>query len=295
MAVNNLDKIIKTVEHIPTLPIVSKQIMLLLGDENVSLKQVAELIERDQALTVRILKIANSAFYGTLSKVSNIDHAMVILGIQEIRSILFAFSVHGFFSRDKTDGFDRTRFWRHSVVCSQVAKYLARYFNVANDETLFLSALIHDIGKVVLDQYFHEEFLQILDYVSSKEESFSKAEKEVVGITHYQLAAKLLQQWKFPEKVYMQVFYHHAPWHDKNYMTGSIIVYLANIFTKLAGYSCLPTEKKADLAEFARSKVMEYIVKSGFDLDLETMEKLVHSIQEIASSEGRNVLSFLEK
>jgi putative nucleotidyltransferase with HDIG domain len=175
-----------------------------------------------------------------------------------------------------------------------VAKYLARYFNVGNDETLFLSALIHDIGKVVLDQYFHEEFLQILDYVSSKEESFSKAEKEIVGITHYQLAAKLLQQWKFPEKVYMQVFYHHAPWHDKNYMTGSIIVYLANIFTKLAGYSCLPTEKKADLAEFARSKVMEYIVKSGFDLDHETMEKLVHSIQEIASSEGRNVLSFLE-
>ena len=173
MAVHNLEKIIKTVEHIPTLPIVSKQIMLLLGDENVSLKQVAELIERDQALTVRILKIANSAFYGTLSKVSNIDHAMVILGIQEIRSILFAFSVYGFFTGNKTDGFDRTRFWRHSVVCSQVAKYLARYFNVGNDETLFLSALIHDIGKVVLDQYFHEDFLQILEYVSADEESFT--------------------------------------------------------------------------------------------------------------------------
>ena len=215
----NIERFIKRVEEIPTLPIVSQKILPLLGDENVSLKKIAELIERDQALAVKILKVANSAFYATLSRVSSIDHALVILGLSEVRAILLGFSIHNFFTNSKSNGFDRTRFWKHSIICSQVAKYLARYFKIQADDSLFLAGLIHDMGKVVFDQYFHEEFLEIIDYVSTKHESFSKAEKETLGITHYQVAAKLLQQWKFPEKVVMHVFFHHAPWHDKNYVS----------------------------------------------------------------------------
>ncbi len=294
MAVRNIEKFIQKIEQIPTLPIVSRKIMMLLGDENVSLPKVASLIERDQALAIKILKVANSAFYGTLSKVSTIDHALVILGIEEVKSILLAFSIHNFFSKSQNGHFDRTRFWRHSVVCSQIAKYLARYFNVPTDDTLFLSGLIHDMGKVVFDQYFHEEFMKILDFVSSNNESFSRGEKEILGITHYQVAAKLLQQWKFPEKVTMQVFYHHAPWHDKNYVTGSIIVYLANIFTKLVGYPCLDTEKKLDISQFAQSRALDFIVQSGFDLDRQTIEKLVQQIHEYLMDERDNMLQFFQ-
>ncbi|RLB26741.1 MAG: hypothetical protein DRG71_01445 [Deltaproteobacteria bacterium] len=87
----DLNRLVQRIEQIPTLPIVSQKILLLLSDENVSLPKVASLIERDQALAVKILKVANSAFYGTLSKVSTIDHALVILGIEEVRSILLAF------------------------------------------------------------------------------------------------------------------------------------------------------------------------------------------------------------
>ena len=290
----DLDKLVRRIEQIPTLPIVSQKILLLLSDENVSLPKVASLIERDQALAVKILKVANSAFYGTLSKVSTIDHALVILGIEEVRSILLAFSIHNFFSDHRDGHFDRTRFWKHSVVCSQIAKYLARYFNVVRDETIFLSGLIHDMGKVVFDQYFHEDFLKIIEQVSSNGESFSHAEKQVLGITHYQVAAKLLQQWKFPEKVTMQVFYHHAPWHDKNYLTSSIIIYLANIFTKLAGYTCLENEKSITIDELARSKAMNFIVQSGFDLDEPTMHKLLQQIQEFLAEERDNMLRFFD-
>jgi len=290
----DLEKLIQRIEQIPTLPIVSQKILLLLSDENVSLPKVASLIERDQALAVKILKVANSAFYGTLSKVSTIDHALVILGIEEVRSILLAFSIHNFFSQHKDGHFDRTRFWKHSVVCSQIAKYLARYFNVVRDDTIFLAGLIHDMGKVVFDQYFHEDFLKIIDYISTNNESFSRGEKQVLGITHYQVAAKLLQQWKFPEKVTMQVFYHHAPWHDKNYLTSSIIIYLANIFTKLAGYTCLEDEKIVTIDDLAQSKAMKFIVESGFDLDAPTMEKLLQQIQEFLAEERDNMLRFFD-
>jgi putative nucleotidyltransferase with HDIG domain len=295
VAAKNIDTFIERIEQIPTLPIVSNQIMTLFSDEDVSLKKVAGLIEKDQALAVKILKIANSAFYGTLSKVSTLDHALIILGIGEVKGILLAFSIHNFFSESTDEGFDRTRFWKHSVICSQVAKYLVRHFNVQKDDTLFLSGLIHDMGKVVFDTYFHEEFLEITDYVSSNHENFSKAEKDVLGITHYQVAAELLKRWKFPDRVIMNVFYHHAPWHDKNYVTGSIIIYLANIFTKLAGYPCLPSEKKTEISQFANPKVLDFIAQSGFDLDHNAIEKIVHQIREYVSAEGQDVFSFLER
>jgi putative nucleotidyltransferase with HDIG domain len=290
----NLDHYTREIERIPTIPVISKEVLTLLSDEDVSIKKLAQVIEKDQSMTVRILKMANSAFYGTLSRVSSIDHALVILGIAEIRSILMAFSIRDFFRDAKGNSFDRNRFWKHAVICSQVAKYLARYFKVPSDDTLFLSGLIHDMGKVVFDQYFHEEFEKIVDFVNEHHTTFSEAEKQVIGVTHYQVAAKLLQQWQFPQKVVMQVFYHHAPWHDKDDSVGSIIVYLANILTKMAGYTCLEGEKGIDLSQFASSKAMQFVVKSGFDLDSSSLEKLVHQIQEFIAMERGNVLRIFE-
>jgi putative nucleotidyltransferase with HDIG domain len=287
----DIDRFIKEIEQIPTIPVISHELMNLLSDENASIKKLTEVIEKDQAMAVKILKMANSAFYGTLGKVSSIDHALVILGTGEIKSILLAFSVRNFFSNTTSDSIDRNRFWKHSIICSQVAKYLARYFNRSSDDTIFLSALIHDMGKVVFDEYFHEDFVNIVHFVNENHSTFSEAEKEILGITHYQVAAKLLQQWKFPQKVVMQVFFHHAPWHDKGDGAGSIIVYLANLLAKMAGYSCLESEKVIALSQFANSKAMDFVVKGGFDLDGDSLEKLVHQIQEFISMEMENVLS----
>lgn len=294
MGSKNLDSYTQCIERIPTIPVISREVMSLLSDENVSIKKLAEVVEKDQAMAVRILKMANSAFYATLGKVSSIDHALVILGVSEIKAILLAFSVRDFFHDSENMTIDRKRFWRHAVVCSQVAKYLARYFNVPSDSTLFLTGLIHDMGKVVFDQYFHEDFVEIVQFVNEHHSTFSEAEKEILGVTHYQVAAKLLQQWKFPAKVVMQVFYHHAPWHDSNDGPGPIIVYLANLLTKMAGYPCLETERKTDISEFSSSKAMEFVIKSGFDLDSESLEKLLHQIQDMISFERDRVLRIFD-
>jgi putative nucleotidyltransferase with HDIG domain len=290
----NIEKFIQKIEQIPTLPIVSRQIMNLLGDEEVSVKKVAGLIEKDQAMAVKILKIANSSFYGTLTKVSTIDHALVVLGLGEVKAILLAFSIHNFFYTNN-DGHERARFWKHAIVCSQVARYLARHFRMGMDESLFLSGLIHDMGKVVFDHYFHEEFVRVIDYVNQQAGTFSVAEKEVMGITHYQVAAKVLQQWRFPEKVVTQVFYHHAPWYDKNHAAGSIIVFLANLLTKSAGYACLQSEQgTGERTPHLSAKVYDFIVKQGLELDERTMEHMVIQIKEFIALERQNVLSFFD-
>lgn len=288
------DTLVEKIETLPTLPIISQKIMQLVTDDDASNKDLVAIIEKDQALAVRVLRMANSSFYGFLSKVSSLEHAMSLLGRNEIKSIVLASSVHSFFSNGKEGPFDRTRFWRHGVICSQVAKYLGNHFKVDDDDSLFLAGLIHDVGKVVLDEYCHDEFLDIIDLITSNHHTFSKAEKEVLGTTHYQIAAKLLKQWQFPPKVIMQVFYHHAPWYDKNYSANSIIVYLANILTKLAGYSCHPNEQEIDPLAWSRSAEIDFVVKNGFDLDHEAIKKFIAHIQEFVLEESDNAMRLFE-
>jgi len=289
-----MDKLIQKIEQIPTIPMVSQRIMEIAGDEKASFKDFVRIIEKDQALAAKILRVANSAFYGFLSRVSSLEHALVILGINEVKSIVLGCSVYNFFSHGQNDAFDRTRFWKHAITCSQVAKLLGAHFNTRNGDSLFLAGLIHDIGKVVLDQYFHEDFLQIIEHISLTKTTFSKAEKKILGTTHCQIAAKVLKQWRFPDEVIMQILYHHAPWHDKNYRTNSIIIYLANVLTKLAGHPCHPDEKQIDLHEFANSSEVDFIIRSGFDLDYETTKKLISDIQEFILVEANNVMRLFE-
>jgi HD-like signal output (HDOD) protein len=289
-----LEKIISKIEELPTLPIVSQKILALMADENASYRDIVKLVENDQSLALKIMKIANSAFFGSLTKISSLEHAMVKLGMNEVRSVVLAVSVYDFFSHPETGTFDRKRFWKHGIICSQAAKYLGTYFRIGNDDTMFISGLVHDMGKAVLDEYFHDEFLSILNYLELKKCTFSEAEKSVLGTTHYQIAAKLLTQWKFPKKIIMQVLYHHAPWADKNYETGSIMVYLANITTKLAGYSCHKDEGEINLEAFSKSPEVGYINKNGFELDYDTLEKFVNHIKEFVVEEADNVMRFFD-
>lgn len=289
-----LEKIINQIEGIPTLPIVSQKIMEIMSDENASYNDIVKVVENDQSMALKILKIANSAFYGSLSKVSSLEHAMIKLGMNEVRSIVLGISVHNFFSTQSNGIFDRERFWKHAIVCSQVAKYLAGYYRIGNDDSLFLAGLIHDMGKVVIDQYFHDEFVDIIDYLDSNNTTFSEAEKAVIGTTHYQIAAKLLNQWKFPRKVIMYILYHHAPWADEGLEQGSVILYLANIITKLAGYTCHPNEKKIDPEEFSESSKVDFVTKMGYDLDYEILNNIENHVREFISEEVENVMSLFD-
>jgi putative nucleotidyltransferase with HDIG domain len=293
MQTENADRIVQTIEHIPTLPIISRKIHGLLEDDNVSIKKLEQIIQADPPLAAKIMKIVNSSFYGMLSKVSTIDHAVVILGLDELKNIVLSFSIHDFF-KEGNELIDRRMFWKHSVICSQVAKFLAGYFNIAKNNTFLLSGLIHDIGKIVIDKYLHEDFISIIDYISTKGCTFSKAEKEILGRTHYQIAAKLLQQWQFPPEVVMQIFYHHAPWHDDNYTTGSTILYLANMLTKIVGYPCFKDEKQAEISDIINPAMLSYLNKNGFEIDGASFERLLQRINDHISNESSNVLSIFE-
>lgn len=288
-----IDRIVQTIEEIPTLPVIASQIRSLLKNDDTTVKHLENIIMRDPPLAAKILKLVNSSFYGLLNKVSTIEHALVILGFQEVRNVVLGFSLQNHFPDDNAT-IDRTRFWKHAIVCSQIAKYLGKHFRIPDDGTFFLSGLIHDIGKLVIDQYFPDEFVRIVETVSTGQTTFSQAEKSVLGVTHYQIGAKLLQQWQFPPRVVMQVFYHHAPWHDKNFTSESIVVYLANMFTKMTGYSCLAEEKHMTGTDITDTAICEFLNKNGFELDCSSYEHLLGGINEFLAAERTNVLSIFD-
>jgi putative nucleotidyltransferase with HDIG domain len=289
----NIDRIIQTIEQIPTLPVISTQILRLFRNENITVQQIESLIEQDPPLASKILKLVNSSFYGLLNKVSSIEHALIILGFNEVRSVATGFAIQSHF-KSHSNNFDPTRFWKHSIICSQIAKYLAKYFNLVDDGTYFLAGLIHDIGKLVIDQYFPDDFTAIIRYIAANRCTFSKAEKDLLGVTHYQIAAKLLRQWNFPEKVTMQIFYHHAPWYDKNFAAESIILYLSNILTKTVGYTCSAEEKDFDGSEIMKPNMLDFLNKNGFELDQETFKKLIVVLREHVAAETGNVMTIFE-
>jgi putative nucleotidyltransferase with HDIG domain len=293
MAKIQVDDIINKIEHLPTLPVVSKRIKKLLKKDEITIRNLEDLIEKEAPLASKILKIANSSFYGLINKTSSPEHALEILGLKEVKNIVLAFSIQNYFTKAKNNP-DNERFWKHSIVCSQIAKFLGNHFNVPGKDTLFLSGLIHDIGKLIFDQYFHDKFLETVNMAVSKQIKFSEAEKNVLGVTHYQVAAKLLQQWQFPKEVIMQVFYHHAPWYDLNYTSGSIIIYLSDVMSKISGYTCIENEQKTEIDALINSKVFDFLIKNGFDLNKKTLEKLLDRTNDLITNETNNVLKIFD-
>jgi putative nucleotidyltransferase with HDIG domain len=289
--------LVKQIEAIPPLPVVARQIMELLQDEAVAMKKIAELVEKDISLATRLLTLANSPFYGTLGKVSSIDHAMVLLGLNEVRAVLMAVSVHKFFSSKQNSSknavSEKRSLWRHAIVCSQTAKMLATHFKVQGADAIFLAALLHDVGKVAMECFQPSSYEKVTTAIQTQKCSFSKAEHQTLGATHYQVAAKILQQWKFPGRIILPVFFHHAPWHAKEFGNEAAILYLANCLTHMAGYPTLTEEPETDLQQFAASNQCLFLVRSGLDLDARLLERLVEQIR-IFLAENPQLLSFLE-
>lgn len=290
---DRLDEILSRIEELPTLPAVSQRILELMADENASNREISRLVENDQSMALRIMKMANSVFFGSLTKITSLEQAMIKLGMNEVRSIVLAVSIYDFFSNSDSGVFNRKRFWEHGIVCSHAAKYLGNYFRTGND-TLFISGLVHDMGKAVLDEYFHDEFLSIINHLELRRCTFSEAEKAVIGTTHSQIAARLLTQWKFPENIIQQILYHHSPWEDKNHERGSIMIYLADIMTKAAGYCCHADEEETDLIAFLQSDRADYINKCGFRLDHETLERFMDHINVTIAEEADSMMSFFD-
>ena len=213
-AQERLRKITQSIIGLPTLPAVITQMISLIDNPKTSARNVSQLISTDQALTAKILKLANSAFYGFPREIATVDLAIVVLGFETVKNLGLTVSVLERFSGDgdgETADFDRQKFWEHSIGCGVAAKILASKLPYRVPGEAFAAGILHDIGKLILSQYFPNEFSEVLRLARDEDLYIGQAEERVLGVTHADIGSWLAERWNLPKQLEEAIYFHHTP------------------------------------------------------------------------------------
>jgi len=205
--------LIHKINNLPTLPSVVAKIIESAENPRVNAAHLAGILSKDPSISSVILKLVNSAFYGNLRHISSIDHATVILGFQMVKTIAMGVSIYK--SRRAVEAgpsFDREQFWIHSIGTATCARILAKQRGLPEGlglDEVFLSGLLHDIGKVVFDNYFTEDYQRVAAEVTRRNVWIREAERDVLGMDHCDAGFYLARKWQFPGSVVEAIRYHH--------------------------------------------------------------------------------------
>lgn len=223
-----LEQLVRDVVTVVSLP----AIYTLLDEainEDAPNKEIAKIISDDAGVTSRLLRIANSPFYGFASKVDTISRAVTIIGTRQLTQLVLAITVIELFE-DKVNGkFDLLTFWRHSIACATVSRVLASYLEEANIERFFVSGLLHDIGKLVFMMVVPELGIKLMDMAKQEDRFIHDVEREYLGYDHADVGAELLRQWKLPSPLITSVNYHHSPMKAQTSKIDAAVVHTAEV------------------------------------------------------------------
>lgn len=230
----SLDRLIAGINTLPTLPTVFATLSEAIEDPRVTNEKLAQIISADQASSFKILKIANSSFYGFRGKIDTISQAILYLGFNEVRNIVFALSVMNVFSNDKRlPNFSPIDLWAHSIGVGILTRFVGKAIGERKIENFFLAGILHDIGKIILLEYAHDEYATVLRLVESKDYSLVEAESEIFGVDHTIVGQKLAERWKLPAAIQDTILHHHTGIvaNENNIIVAS--VHIGNIVARM--------------------------------------------------------------
>ncbi|MGE0599840.1 MAG: HDOD domain-containing protein [Dehalococcoidia bacterium] len=204
------NELLNRVDDLPPLPAVAAKVMGMAEDDRTSAMDLAQVLATDQALTAKLIRISNSAYYGFARRISTVREAVVMLGFKQVRQVSVGASMMNTFKRSGlNDGFDLDLFWGHSVGVAVAAEALAKKTLGAKPEDAFTAGILHDIGRLVLRQVLPHEFSQAISLARTGEMSLHDAELEVTGYAHDEIGQALGERWKFPGHLVDAVRCHH--------------------------------------------------------------------------------------
>ncbi|MFO0778582.1 MAG: HDOD domain-containing protein [Nitrospira sp.] len=223
---------IEQVGDLPTLPHVVQRLATMIGSPTVSAEEIGTIIEKDQVLAAKVLRLANSPFYGFPSRIGSVSHAVIVLGFNVVKGLTLCASA---LTIMKDAGMDQL--WRHSLGVAITAKLLATRLDIKNPEELFVSGLLHDIGKVVLYVKWPDVGNSIKDAIKTRtDHSLFDIEQELTGLSHAEIGGYLASAWHLPVTLREPILYHHNPMQAKDAILQTAIVHVADILVK--GLAC---------------------------------------------------------
>jgi len=231
---------LESIEDLPSLPVVIMRLTDAIEDSNSSAVDVARIMEDDPAIMARVLKMVNSAFYsGSLASepITNAQQAIVRLGYEAVRNVALTSSVFDIFCEEHAQAFNRMEFWRHCISVGIVANVIYDYSTVRSKiqrDSLALGGLLHDMGKIIQEQYFYSLFTQVLTFAEEHERPLYQIEESVFRIDHSEIGAWLGRTWRLnPELIACIEFHHHPMRAPAEYREMVCLVHIADYICNL--------------------------------------------------------------
>lgn len=269
---------VRIIRNIATLPSVALKILKLVEEPDTRAQDIQKVVTSDLALSTRVLRVVNSAFYGVPRQVASVNHAVLLLGPDVVKNIAIAASLHKVFQSNAIpDVFGARDLWMHCVAVATAARGLAGKSGRILPDEAFLAGLIHDVGIMVEMQACYPQFVEITDLLSQDSNlTLRQAELQILGATHEAFGAGLCRQWRFPVHLEYVAGYHHRPTEltDANQMLPAIIQ-VADILARQLGVG-LPGRAEAETVDAQLLQLLHLT-----ELDIEAVaESLPAAIEE---------------
>jgi HD-like signal output (HDOD) protein len=265
-------KILRSLVELPPMPNIILKAREIMEDAGSSLKDLAGVIEHDQAIVARVLALANSAYYGLSGLVSSIQHASILLGQKTLGELITIAASSQLLSK-RLEGYQLNPgdLWKHSLAVALGSRIIAEKKNAEWGEDAFIAGLLHDAGKIILNPYIEERKNEFKRVLKNGQQKFIGAEKEILGFDHAEVMSRAARFWRYPETQSTAIRYHHYPLRSGN-CELAFVVHLADFAAKEAGFK---SEDRVSLPEID-PQTLNYL---GFQ-----KEELHHIIIEITES-----------
>ncbi len=245
------------VNNLPTLPDMIQKVVSLVQDEKTTAKSLGDLISYDQAISSRLLKVTNSAYYGLSREISTVQHAIVVLGFEQVKSLSLGIAVFDAMKgANETTSLMQDEFWRHSVGCSLAARIICKKSGKLDAGTAFTASLLHDIGKLVLANFFSKEYKVVMEKAKEDGRSIVGIEEETLGFTHADVGEWLCSGWKLPLSFASAIGYHHKVKEvEQEYIHITSVIHLADVVCRRADIGISENETIPPFQKAAREEL----------------------------------------
>ena len=217
-----------------SLPEVCMQVQAMADSPHTTAADIGEVVSKDTALTARLLKLVNSAFYGMPRRIDTISRAVNLVGARELRNLTLAASAAEVFKDIPASVVDMPTFWQHSVYCGLVSRNLAQRCNVLHSERLFTAGLLHDVGRLLMFMKLPQETGRAMQIRAESGREVCEVEEELLGFDHTEVGQALLSHWNLPPNLCATVRYHHRPQEAHDAHLEAAILHIGDIVTHCA-------------------------------------------------------------
>ena len=270
-------RILRHMKDLPPIPQTIFKAREIMANPDSDFKELSNLFETDQAIAAKILKIANSPYYGYSGKITSIQRASVILGHKTLVELLTVIGTAGLLG-SKLEGYwlDSGALWKHSLAVAFGSRIIANTIKPALSNDAFTSGLIHDVGKLILDQYVKERWELFQNFMDDGEHTFLEAEKKILDLDHAEVASEVCKKWNIPEPLIVAIRYHHHP----SQSNGSELAYIVHVADAIAMMTSLGMGIDGTLYQMDDT-AMEFLNLREENLN-DIMGQVLEAVQKIA-------------